>query len=115
MVVALVIVALVSTALTMPLFDYHCTACAADFERLVRASCARPEPRLTFVETRDDRSTLRSLLAILEPLKDSVPEATKHHAAVLQLLGQCDAAGRLPESLRLMASMALGALEQAIA
>jgi len=22
----------------MPLFDYHCTACAADFERLVRAS-----------------------------------------------------------------------------
>lgn len=90
-------------------------ATARWLERTVRAICARPESRLTFVETRDDRSTLRSLVALTESLKGSLPDAAKHHAAALQLLGQCDAAGRLPESLRLLASMALGALEQAIA
>jgi hypothetical protein len=89
-------------------------ATARWLERLARALCARPEDRLTFVEARDDRSTLRSLIELTASLKGSFPDAAKHHAAAQQLLAQCDATGRLPERLCLLVSMALGELEKAI-
>ena len=64
-------------------------ATATWLERLVRESCARPEPRVPFLEgVRDDASTLRSIVAL-----SGRPEASA-------LLAACGPDGRLPDDRR---------------
>jgi Zn-dependent M28 family amino/carboxypeptidase len=91
-------------------------ATARWLERLVREACARPEPRVRFLQgVRDDASTLRSLLELTAPLERLSPMAAQVRAAAQQLLGRCDAAGRLPERDRSALQMLIGGIENALA
>lgn len=91
-------------------------ATARWLERFVRASCARPEDRVVFQrEARDDRSTLESFLGVVKPLAGLTPAAATAVETATELLGHCDASGRLPGSLADMPSGLVMALEGALA
>jgi Iap family predicted aminopeptidase len=85
-------------------------------ERLVRASCARPEDRVQSTpKLRDDRSTLESFVDLVTPLEHVSPLAASGVATARELLAQCDADGRLPSGLADAPSALVMALEQALA
>jgi Zn-dependent M28 family amino/carboxypeptidase len=96
--------------------DYGKIAATARWlERLVREACARPEPSVRFLpDVRDDASTLRSLVSLLEGLEPLSPQATPVRQMAEELLGRCDAAGRLADEERSAARMILGQLESAL-
>ncbi len=77
--------------------DYAKMAALARWlERWTRESCARPEPRVTFHNQRDDASTARTLISLtrsLEPLSAQAGQARQFAEA---LLARCDARGQLP-------------------
>lgn len=70
-------------------------ATARWLDRFVRIVCARPERRCEFRERRDDASTLRTFLAITDPLRAMSAEARLGHDLARTLLAACDADGRL--------------------
>lgn len=91
-------------------------ATARWLERFVRASCARPEERVTFAGgARDDRSTLASFLELVAPLEALSPLAAKGAATAREALALCDASGRLPDSMAAVPPSLVAALENALA
>lgn len=91
-------------------------ATARWLERFVRASCARPEDRVELQRgARDDRSTLESFLGVVRPLAGLTPAAATAVETATELLGHCDASGRLPHSVADMPSGLVMALEGALA
>jgi hypothetical protein len=92
-------------------------ATAGWLERLVRDTCARPEPALRFLpEVRDDASTLRTLKELLVAGRAHPAAASLGaYAPVLdQLLASCDKKGQLSGELRTRSLLLLGALEAAL-
>lgn len=76
--------------------DYEKIAATAKWvEAFVRATCSRPEPQLYLVEARDDRSTLMSLMEVLEPLSGDSTAAAEHASIADKLLAHCDIHGLL--------------------
>ena len=76
-------------------------ATAKWLEELVRAACARPEPRVRFTDARDDASTLRSMIGVLGEL-GAVSELAS--VALMQaeaLLDGCDENGVSPVPRRI--------------
>jgi hypothetical protein len=67
-------------------------ATARWLEALVRAACARPEPRVRFTGARDDGSTLRTFVELLAAVPGREPARRQAEA----LLAACDGAGRSP-------------------
>ncbi|MBS2017055.1 MAG: M28 family peptidase [Deltaproteobacteria bacterium] len=91
-------------------------ATARWLERFVRASCARPEDRVTFLrDARDDRATLESFLGVVSPLAGLTPVAAEAMATAKELLGHCDTRGRLPAEIADMPSGLVAALEGSLA
>lgn len=91
-------------------------ATARWLERLVRASCARPEDRVAFARAaRDDASTLASFLALVAPLEALSPLAAQGAATARELLAMCDARGALPASVADAPARLVLGLEQALA
>ena len=81
--------------------DYTKMAALARWvERWARETCARPEPRILFSNTRDDASTVRSLIALTRSLEAMAPEAAVGRQMAEVLLEKCDARGRLPAGER---------------
>ena len=81
-------------------------ATAKWLEALVRAACARPEPRVRFTNARDDASTLRSMISVLGEL-GAVSELAS--VALMQaeaLLDGCDENGVSPVPGRIAALVA---------
>ena len=92
------------------------SAIARWLEALVRRSCARPEERVVFEEhARDDASTLRTFLDLVAPLAALSPVAAQGQTTARDLLGQCDARGRLPEALAGAPGSLVAALESGLA
>jgi hypothetical protein len=74
--------------------DYEKIAATARWlELFVRDACARPEPRVVYTGARDDASTLRSLIAVLDGIELAAPIL----ARAQQLLARCDVKGLSPE------------------
>ncbi|MDY7224946.1 M28 family metallopeptidase [Hyalangium rubrum] len=91
-------------------------ATARWLERLTREACARPEPQVRFLpEVRDDASTLRSLIALTRALEPLSPMASAGRSAAEDLLGRCDATGRLSDAERPMLQMLVARLESSLA
>jgi Peptidase family M28 len=91
-------------------------ATARWLERLVRESCARPEPKVRFLENvRDDVSTLRSLIDLAASLEPLSPMAAVGRASAEQLLERCDKAGRLADEARPTLQMLMSQLESGLA
>jgi hypothetical protein len=81
--------------------DYAKMAALARWlERWARETCARPEPRIQFSNTRDDASTVRTLIALTTSLESFAPEAAVGRQIAEVLLTKCDERGRLPASER---------------
>ncbi|MBX7115442.1 MAG: M28 family peptidase [Myxococcaceae bacterium] len=92
--------------------DYDKIAATARWlEGFVRAMCARPEERFTFTESRDDRSTLESLLALLLPMSNASAPAKDAMAKVGRLLSHCHDDGTLDEPHRTFALALANQLE----
>ncbi len=93
--------------------DYSKMAATARWlTRYVRASAARPEPRVIFEGFRgDDAGTLRSLLEILEPLATVSTEAEMASRMASELLSNCGKDGRLPGGRRREVAMLVDLLE----
>jgi hypothetical protein len=66
-------------------------ATAKWLELFVRDACARPEEKVRFTDTRDDASTLRSLIEMLGGVNAALVEAAQ------ALLSGCDARGQHPD------------------
>jgi hypothetical protein len=66
-------------------------ATAKWLELLARDACERPEPTVRFTDARDDASTLRSLVAMLDGVHPQLADTAK------MLLRGCDAKGQHPE------------------
>jgi Zn-dependent M28 family amino/carboxypeptidase len=80
--------------------DYPKMAAAAEWlARYVYATSQRPGS-VAFTDVRDDRSTLQSLTRLATALEAVSPAATAARQHAQQLLGLCDAQGRLPEARR---------------
>lgn len=91
-------------------------ATARWLEKFVRASCARPEDRVLFQrDARDDRATLESFLGVVSPLAGLSPTLAQAIETAKELLGHCDAAGRLPSEIADMPAGLVGALESSLA
>jgi Zn-dependent M28 family amino/carboxypeptidase len=74
-------------------------ATALWLERFVRATCERPESRVTFrASARDDASTLRSIDALTAALEPIDPRASIARGMAAELAKLCDSAGRLPKA-----------------
>lgn len=85
-------------------------------DRFVRDQCTRPEARVNFLKNaRDDRSTLATLTALLDPLSEVSPLADQARGLVRALEGRCDARGHLSEGDREATSQLIGMIEQALA
>ena len=97
--------------------DFAKMAATAEWlERFVREACARPEPRVGFLEgARDDASTLRSMIAVTRALAASSDEAARGQAFAEALLAACDREGALPEARRSEVQMLVAALESGLA
>lgn len=87
-------------------------ATARWLERFTRAACAA-DP-FTFVDRRDDATTLRSLIATLDELAPH-PDAAAGTALARDLLRACSADGRLPDSHRAGLQSLLLGLERGLA
>jgi hypothetical protein len=95
--------------------DYDKMAATARWlEAFVRGCCERDEP-IEFTRRVDDRSTVESLLAMLEPLAELSDQAAVAREMALELRDACRADGGLPPDRSADASaLALG-LESALA
>jgi hypothetical protein len=92
--------------------DYGKMAALARWlERWTRESCARPEPRVTFHNQRDDASTARTLIAVTRPLEAVSARASMARQAAEALLARCDARGQLPTAARDEARALVAAME----
>ena len=82
--------------------DYSKMAATARWlERLVRETCARPEPRIPFLpRALEDASTLRSLIDLTAALDATSPYAALGQEIAQRLLAACDADGKLPRGQR---------------
>ncbi len=84
-------------------------------EAFVRRQCTRPEARVEYLaHGRDDRSTLESLRALLEPLSPLTPLAKGALLQVEGLLRRCDRQGRLTPADQQAVQRLVGAVEQAL-
>ena len=91
-------------------------ATAQWLERMIRDACARPEPRVGFLEgARDDASTLRSMITITRSLAAFSVEAARGQAFAEALLAACDREGMLPASRRSEVAMLVAMLESGLA
>src|SRR5262245_26701734 len=91
-------------------------ATARWLERFVRETCARPEPRISWIPgARDDASSLRTLIEIGRSLAPVLPRAKQGLAAASALLAACDSNGVLPESRRAEMALLAQMLEQGLA
>jgi hypothetical protein len=90
-------------------------ATARWLERFVRASCARPEAPVAFVERRDDVSTLDAFLDLSASLAEASPEARMGHAMASALRRACRRDGTLPQARRAELAMLIAALESGLA
>ncbi len=97
--------------------DYAKIAATARWlERLVRETCARPEPSVRFLPgVRDDASTLRSIVSLTRALEPLSPMAATARATAEKLLTRCDSAGRIPDRERIAVQMLVGQLESGLA
>jgi|CXWL01.1.fsa_nt_gi hypothetical protein len=96
--------------------DYEKIAATAKWlEGFVRAMCSRPEKRFAYVEARDDRSTLESLLALLGPMSHGSAQAQQAVLTAGALLAHCDAHGALAETHRPTAQLLSSRLESMLA
>lgn len=88
-------------------------ATARWLETFVRRCCERDD-RIEYRRRRDDRSTLLSLIAVLDELAEMSDDAAVARQMARQLLAACDAGGALPEERAAdVTALALG-LEQAL-
>ncbi len=74
-------------------------ATALWLERLVRATCARPDGKVRFANVHDDASTLASLKSLLTSLKEVRRDASTGLAAIAALEQRLDSTGNLPLDL----------------
>ena len=81
-------------------------ATAKWLEALVRAACARPEPRVRFTNARDDASTLRSMISVLGELGAGSGLASVALMQAEALLDGCDEDGVSPVPRRIAALVA---------
>jgi hypothetical protein len=97
--------------------DYPKMAATARWlERLVRETCARPEPRIPFLpRAREDASTLRSLIDLTTALDATSPYAAMGREIAERLLAACDADGKLPRGQRREMQGLIVQLEAALA
>jgi Peptidase family M28 len=75
-------------------------ALARWLERWTRETCARPEGKIQFSNSRDDASTVRTLITLTRSLESFAPEAAVGRKMAETLLAKCDARGRLPPGER---------------
>jgi hypothetical protein len=76
--------------------DYSKMAALARWlERWTRDTCARPEPRVQFDNSRDDAGTLRTLIALTGVLESVSPQAAIGRQRAQALLAKCDDHGRI--------------------
>ncbi len=91
-------------------------ATARWLETMVRRACTRPEPRVLFDRgARDDASTLRTFLDLVAPLAALSPLAAQGQQTARELLGECNANGRLPDALAEGPRRLVEALESGLA
>lgn len=91
-------------------------ATARWLERFVRETCARPEPRISWIQgARDDAGSLRTLIDLGTSLAKVLPQAKEQVAFATRLLAACDAEGRLPQSRRADLQALAMILEQGLA
>ncbi len=92
------------------------TSTALWLERLVRETCARPEPRIAFLDhARDDASTLRTLIDLTAALDGISPFAAMAREIAERLLARCDGAGELAVERRGEMQLLIMQLEAALA
>ncbi len=88
---------------------------AAWLDGYVRDQCIRPEERVAFLRGgRDDRSTLDTLGAILDPIAPFLPVAASARRQVSALAQRCGRDGALPESDRPAVSALVQRVESAL-
>jgi Zn-dependent M28 family amino/carboxypeptidase len=84
-------------------------------ERFVRDTCARPEASISFVDRRDDASTVESIVKLLEVLAPLSPQAEMGLALARDLRAKCRAGGSLDAAHRGELDMLVMGIESGLA